>query len=98
MPTKSAVAWAGSAAASAASGEPGPKKVAMLLTRSRTVLSSPIAPKLQPARVKGTHGAGAFLPSALSTSGCDEVVPSKLTTRSVQYAKERARWLKPFGV
>src|ERR1051326_4593741 len=67
MPTKSANAWAGLAVTSAACGEPAPKTVGMSVAMfSSTVLAVATWPTLQPARVYGTHGAGAFLPSAVS--------------------------------
>src|ERR671937_1712017 len=70
MPTKSAKAWPGLVATSAASGEPAPKTVGMsIAVFSRIVFAVATAPKSQPARVYGTHGAGAILPFSLIISG-----------------------------
>src|SRR5262249_9114613 len=101
IPTKSAVAWAGFADTSAASGEPGPKTVGMSVPMfSRTVFAVATAPKSQPARVNGTHGAGAFLPSAVSmlyvVSVGVAVVGSKIG--SVQYANVTPVFEVPFGL
>src|SRR5207237_9697598 len=75
IPTKSANAWPGFAVTSAASGEPGPKTVGMsIAVFSRTVFAVPTAPKSQPFRVYGTHGAGAILPFSLIISGVVSVV------------------------
>src|SRR5207245_623675 len=67
---------------------------------SSTVFAVATWPTLQPARVYGTHGAGAFLPSAVSmlnlvSVGAD-VVGSKIG--SVQYANETPRLVEPVGV
>src|SRR6476469_599464 len=48
---------------------------------SRTVFAVATAPKSQPARVYGTHGAGAFLPSVVTMFG---TVSALATTGSVQ--------------
>src|SRR5947209_8832790 len=67
IPTKSAVARVGFALTSAACGEFGPKTVGISVAMfSSTVFAVPTAPTLQPARVNGTQGAGAFFPSAVS--------------------------------
>src|SRR5262249_16941663 len=61
---------------------------------SRTTLASATAPKSQPARVYGTHGAGVFLGSPLSWSGVTIFVSGSAggfpvsSTRSVQYLNE----------
>ena len=70
MPTKSANAWFGWAVTSLASSEFAPNTVGIsIAVFSRMVLAVATAPTLQPARVKGTHGAGAFFPSAVSMFG-----------------------------
>src|SRR6266702_2608542 len=67
MPTKSANAWPGFDLTSAASVELAPKTVGMSVAMfSSTVFAVATWPTLQPARVYGTHGAGALLPSAVS--------------------------------
>src|SRR5579871_5007114 len=66
MPSKSAVASVRFALASAASGELAPNTVmtsAGMLSNS--ILAVENAPTSQPARVNGTQGAGAILPSSL---------------------------------
>src|SRR5258708_7263141 len=101
MPTKSANAWPGSDATSAAWGEPAPKTVGMSVEMfSRTVFAVATWPTLQPARVYGTHGAGALWPSAVSmlnfvSLGAD-VVGSKIG--SVQYANETPTLVVPSGL
>src|ERR1700740_1299844 len=65
MPSKSAVAWAWLELASAASGELAPNTVmtsAGMLSNSMLAVEKP--PTSQPARVNGTHGAGAILPNS----------------------------------
>src|SRR5919202_1309775 len=70
IPTKSANACPGLDVTSAASGEPGPKTVGMsIAVFSRIVFAVATAPKSQPARVYGTHGAGAIFPCSLIISG-----------------------------
>src|SRR5467141_4756763 len=101
MPTKSANALFGSLFTSAASGELAPKTVGISVAMfSRMALAVDTPPQLQPARVYGTHGAGAFLPSAVSilnlVSVGAEVVGSK--SGSVQYANETPRLVEPVGV
>ena len=67
MPTKSEKAWLGLVAASVARAEPAPKTVGMSMpVFSSSMLAVETPPTLQPARVNGTHGAGAFVPSAVS--------------------------------
>jgi len=67
MPTKSAVFWAGG---SVASGEPAPNTFTTSeLLFSSTVLATDTLPTSQPARVNGTQGAGAILPSSFTISG-----------------------------
>src|SRR5262249_9183779 len=93
-PTKSANDWVPAAppspATSIASGEPEPNTVGMsMAVFSRTVLAVPIAPKSQPARVYGTHGAGATLPSSSIIVGLvSVVVPAGSKRGAVQYAKD----------
>ena len=67
---------------------------------SSTVLAVATWPTLQPARVYGTHGAGAFLPPAVSmlklwSVGVD-VAGSKIG--SVQYANETPVLVVPSGL
>jgi hypothetical protein len=63
MPSKSATALSKFAMASAASGEFGPNTVLMSLpTFSSSMFAVENAPTSQPARVKGTQGAGWILP------------------------------------
>src|SRR5258708_22617092 len=90
MPTKSANPWAGLAATSAGSGDPGPNTVGISMdVFSRIVLAVATAPKSQPARVNGTHGAGAIFPFSLIISGVVSVVlPAGSKSGAVQYAKE----------
>src|SRR5258706_6310400 len=86
MPTKSFVAWLELLAASAASGEPAPNTVVMsACVFSSSMLAIETAPTLHPARVKGTHGAGAFLPEGVSRLYVGSATGS---TRSVQYVNE----------
>ena len=55
------------AATSAASGEVEPKTVGMsMFVFSSSMFAVETPPTLHPARVNGTHGAGAFLPWAVS--------------------------------
>ena len=57
-----------------ASGDPGPKNVGMSTpVFSRIVFAVATAPTSQPARVYGTHGAGAILPFSLIISGVRSV-------------------------
>ena len=90
MPTKSAKAWPGFAATSAASGDEGPKTVGMsMAVFSRIVFAVATAPKSQPARVNGAHGAGATLPFSLIIVGVvSVVVPAGSKSGAVQYANE----------
>src|SRR5205814_3220439 len=90
MPTKSANAWPGFDVTSAASGEAGPNAVGMsIAVFSKTVFAVATAPKSQPARVYGTHGAGAILPFSLIISGVVSVVlPPGSKSGAVQYANE----------
>src|SRR5262249_23177624 len=111
MPTKSAnVCVAGvpglSPAAWIASGEPAPKTVAMSIpVFSRIVFAAPTAPKSHPARVKGTHGAGATLPFSLIIVGAKSVWaaggnggPVGSKSAAVQYANDPPVRLVPAGV
>ena len=60
-----------------ASGEPLPNTVATSMpVFSRTVLAVATWPTSQPARVYGTHGAGAILPFSLIISGVKSVWPA----------------------
>src|SRR5258707_11931592 len=86
IPTKSLVAWLELLAASIASGEPGPNTVVMsapVFSSSRLAMET--APTLHPARVNGTHGAGAFLPSCVSIL---KVGSETGLTKSVQYVND----------
>ena len=57
-----------------ASGEPAPKNDGMSMpVFSRIVFAVATAPTSQPARVNGTHGAGAILPFSLIISGVRSV-------------------------
>ncbi len=101
IPTKSAKACLGFDTTSFASTEPTPNTVGIsIAVFSRIVLAVATAPKLHPALVKGTQGAGAFFPEAVSmlnvVSVGVEVVGSKIG--DVQYAKETPRLLVPFGL
>src|SRR5262249_39004538 len=88
MPSKSAIAWLRFARTSAASGDDAPNTLATSGdTFSSSMLAIATAPTLHPARVNATHGAGAFLPSAVIMLGLGSVVA--LTT-SVQYENELA--------
>src|SRR4029077_8049281 len=74
MPTKSAKdcvpAAPPSPATSVAWGELAPKTVGMsIAVFSRIVFAVPTDPTSHPARVNGTHGAGAILPFSLIISG-----------------------------
>src|SRR2546423_134375 len=90
MPTKSAKAWPGFAVTSAASGDAGPNTVGMsMAVFSRTVFAVATAPTSHPARVYGTHGAGATLPFSLIIVGVvSVVVPAGSKSGAVQYAKD----------
>src|SRR5258708_29731834 len=101
MPTKSACAFAGIVDASVACGVPGPNTLATsTAVFSRILFAVATEPKLQPALVNGTQGAGAFMPWAVSmlkvVSVGVEVLGSKIG--SVQYAKETPRLLVPLGL
>ena len=101
MPTKSVVARLGLAAASAASGEPGPNTFGTSgPTFSRIVLAAETDPTSQPARVNGTHGAGATLPSGPTIVGAGSlgVVVVGSNTPSVQYANVTAGFEVLFGL
>ena len=61
---------------------------------SSTVFAVPITPTSQPARVNGTHGAGAILPFSLIISGVESSAPTFPPGRNsgaVQYANETPR-------
>src|SRR5438477_13219360 len=101
MPTKSAKAWPGLDATSMAWGEFAPNTVGISVAMfSRMVLAVATAPTLQPARVKGTQGAGAFLPSAVSMLGRVSVGVDVVgsNSESVQYAKETPVLEVPSGL
>src|SRR6184192_3250256 len=101
MPTKSVSARARAAVpdgaaleatASFHSGEPVPNACDMspngpVPVFSSSMFASEIAPKSQPARVKGTHGAGVFWPS-VTMFGNASCVPVASSTRSVQYLND----------
>jgi hypothetical protein len=113
MPTKSV--WAirrslvpdGAALAAVASfhsGELAPKTLVMsplgpVPVFSRTTLASATAPKSQPARVNGTHGAGALRgvpPSPVTMFGSRSAGGVPLSsTRSVQYLNDDADAVEP---
>ena len=74
MPTKSVKARFGFAWNSLYSGEGLPNTFGMSNELfSSTMLAVATAPTLQPARVNGTQGAGALLPSAVSMLYCVSV-------------------------
>src|SRR5690349_5953259 len=104
MPTKSANAWPGLAITSAASGEPAPNTVGMsIAVFSRMVFAVATAPKSQPARVNGTHGAGATLPFSLIMVGVvlkggAFTPPGGVKTGAVQYANETPEFVVPSGL
>src|SRR5689334_10336183 len=90
MPTKSACAFAGDAAASFHSGELAPETrvmspVAFVEVFSSSMLAVPTPPTSQPARVNGTHGAGVFFPPSVTMFGFGSSVAS---TWSVQYLND----------
>jgi hypothetical protein len=82
MPTKSANALGEPELTSWAWGEFAPSTFATSPRPSNAVLAVPTLPTLQPARVNGTHGAGALLPAASSMLN----VPSGVV--SVQHWKD----------
>src|SRR5215213_10033360 len=106
MPTKSVCARlraavpAGAAAEASASfhsGEPEPKTFVMspfgpVPVFSSTTLASAVAPQSQPARVYGTHGAGAFFGvplSPLTITGVGSAGGTPMSSvRSVQYLND----------
>src|SRR5579884_3196623 len=98
IPTKSAWAFVGLDFASCSSAEVAPKTVVISVpVFSRAVLPESTEPKLQPARVNGTQGAGAFWPLAVSmlyvvSSGEAFFVSFN---GSVQYVNELAILLVP---
>ena len=85
----------------AASGEPGPNTFGTSgPVFSRIVLAAATAPTSQPARVNGTHGAGATLPSGATIVGAVSVGAAVVgsNTPSVQYANVTAGFEVPAGV
>src|ERR1700730_6669122 len=95
MPRKSALALSRSPVllASIPSGEPAPNTVLTSAgTLSNSILATENPPTSQPARVNGTQGAGAVLPSSLIICG----LPSPLT--AVQYRKELLKPTLPSGL
>src|ERR1700686_2687778 len=93
-------ASAAEAAASVACGEVAPKTGGMwieLLASSKVAVPTP--PTLHPARVKGTHGAGAFLPCAVSMLVVRSVTAAPVGSNSgaVQYANETPVLVLPVG-
>ena len=101
IPTKSVSAFARAAVpdgaaleatASFHSGEPAPNASVMspnvpVPVFSSSMFASEIAPKSQPARVKGTHGAGVVFCASVTMFGSGSRVPVASSTRSVQYLK-----------
>jgi hypothetical protein len=101
IPTKSVEARLESALASAASGELAPNTLGKSgPTFSRIVLAAATEPTSQPARVKGTQGAGAALPSGVTIVGAASLGVEVLgsNTPSVQYAKVTPGLLVPEGL
>src|SRR5215470_2582937 len=98
MPRKSAFAlsrWVGSLA-SMPSGEVGPNTVLTSLGMlSNSMLAIEKAPTSHPARVNGTHGAGAVLPCSLIISGLPSPAAGEPPDGAVQYAKELANPTDP---
>jgi hypothetical protein len=113
MPTKSVCARlraavpagaAFDACASSHSGDPEPNTFVMspagpVPVFSRTTFASAVAPQSQPARVYGTHGAGAFFgvpesPLTMFGSGSVGGVFTS-STRSVQYLKDDDEAVEP---
>src|SRR2546430_13668718 len=89
MPTKSAKACPGFDLTSAASSDPEPNTVGMSINVfSRIVFAVATAPKSHPARVNGTHGAGAILPFSLIISGVKSVVLPCGSKRSEEHTSE----------
>src|SRR5438132_13666215 len=94
----SALTWA-------ASAEVGPKTVGMSIpVFSRMVLAVATEPTLHPARVYGTHGAGAIFPFSLIISCVKSVWPAGgkggpagSDSGAVQYAKDTPVRLVPVG-
>src|ERR671930_394585 len=99
MPTKSVCAFARAgvpageafeANASFHSGEPTPNVSDMspkgpVPVFISSTFASPTAPKSQPARVYGTHGAGVFFCPSVTMFGNGSLTPVESSTRSVQY-------------
>src|SRR5207253_9934851 len=99
IPTKSVSAFARAAVpdgaafeanASLHSGEPVPNASDMspkgpVPVFSSSMFASEIAPKSQPARVNGTHGAGVFFCASVTMFGNGSFAPVESSTRSVQY-------------
>ena len=69
---------------------------------SSTVFAVPITPTSQPARVNGTHGAGAILPFSLIISGVISPSvarrPGGSNSGAVQYANETPVRVVPSGL
>ena len=98
MPTKSEVAWPGLAFASAACGEVAPNTVGMsMLVFSSSMFAVATPPTLQPARVNGTQGAGAFSPCAVSMLKVVSFPAAGVGSKSgaVQYANDTPTLLAP---
>src|SRR5262249_47187443 len=100
MPRKSAFALSRSAGlfASMPSGEPAPNTVltsAGMLSNSIFATEKP--PTSQPARVNGTHGAGAVLPFSLSICGSPSPPESDPPDGEVQYRNELLNTTDPSG-
>src|ERR1700694_3130823 len=102
MPTKSVCAFARAAGpdgaalettATAHSSEPTPKTWVMspkapVPVFSSSMLAVDTPPKLHPARVNGTQGAGVVFWLSPTMLGSGSLVPVASSTRSVQYLKE----------
>src|ERR1700752_4446753 len=107
MPTKSvkdlARVAASGVAASRNSGEPGPKTVKMsppaelVELFSSTIFADATAPKSQPARVYGTHGAGVVFGAPLSPLTMFGSGSLTASTGSFQYLKAEVKVGVPFG-
>src|SRR5262249_61185333 len=100
MPRKSAFALSRSAGlfASMPSGEPAPNTVltsAGMLSNSIFATEKP--PTSQPARVNGTHGAGAVLPFSLSICGLPSPAVCDPFLNDVQYRNELQNPTPPSG-
>src|SRR5262249_57067320 len=101
MPTESARPCRGFAVPPAAPTDPAPKTLGTSGPMfSSTAFAVDTMPTSQPARVKATHGAGAFLPSAVSMLNVASVgvVVEGSKMPSVQYANDTPGVVVPFGL